>query len=104
VVRPASTPKVEQFEVSAYTVPTKTPEADGALAWHETTLVLVRTVACGVTAFGYSFADVATANFIDAHLKTIVVGGDCLNISELWVAEIRLPDMEKYKTYGNVNS
>ena len=37
-----STPKVEQLDVSAYTVPTETPEADGTLAWRETTLVLVR--------------------------------------------------------------
>lgn len=87
-MRPASTPKVEQFEVSAYTVPTKTPEADGTLAWQETTLVLVRTLACGVKAFGYSFADVATANFIDAHLKRVVTGGNCLNIPELWVAMV----------------
>jgi L-alanine-DL-glutamate epimerase-like enolase superfamily enzyme len=84
-----STSEVQQFEVSAYTVPTKTPEADGTLTWNETTLVLVRTVACGVTGFGYSFADIATAKFIDAHLKTIIVGGDCLSISELWVAMLR---------------
>ena len=55
--------------MSAYTVPTETPEADGTLAWNETTLVLVRVSACGARGFGYSFADIATAHLIDAHLK-----------------------------------
>jgi hypothetical protein len=75
-VKPASTPTVEGLEVSAYTVPTETPEADGTLAWTETTLVLVRADACGATGLGYSFADVATAHFIDAHLKRLIVGGN----------------------------
>ena len=75
--------------MSAYTVPTQTPEADGTLAWNETTLVLVRTFACGISGFGYSFADIATAHLIDAHLKRAVVGGHCLNIPALWSAMVR---------------
>jgi L-alanine-DL-glutamate epimerase-like enolase superfamily enzyme len=89
VVESVSAPKVARLEVSAYTVPTQTPEADGTLAWNETTLVLVRTSACSVRGSGYSFADIATAHLIDAHLKHVVVGGDCLNISELWTAMVR---------------
>jgi L-alanine-DL-glutamate epimerase-like enolase superfamily enzyme len=88
-VEPASIPKVERVEVSAYTVPTETPEADGTLAWNETTLVLVRIFAGGARGFGYSFADIATAHAIDAHLKRVVTGGDCLNISQLWLAMVR---------------
>lgn len=84
-----STPQVEQFDVSAYTVPTKTPEADGTLAWHDTTLVLVRASGGGATGLGYSFADIATANLIDAHLKRIVIGGNYLNIAGLWVGMVR---------------
>lgn len=80
---------MERLEVSAYTVPTETPESDGTLAWSETTLVLVRAIARGTTGFGYSFADVATANLIDAHLKRRVIGGNCLNIAELWSAMAR---------------
>ena len=85
----SSTPKVERLEVSAYTVPTETPEADGTIAWSETTLVLVRASACGTTGFGYSFADKATAVLIDAHLKRRVIGGNCLHIAELWSAMVR---------------
>jgi L-alanine-DL-glutamate epimerase-like enolase superfamily enzyme len=87
-VERASTPKLERLEVSAYTVPTETPEADGTLAWNETTLVLVRTCACGTSGVGYSFADVATAHLIDPLLKRAVIGGDCLNIPGLWLAMV----------------
>jgi len=65
------------------------PEADGTLAWHETTLVLVRAYASGASGMGYSFADIAAANLIDAHLKHNVVGGGCLNITGLWSAMVR---------------
>ena len=75
--------------MSAYTVPTETPEADGTLAWNETTLVMVRAVACGVSGLGYSFADIATAQVIETYLKRVVIGGNCLNISELWSSMIR---------------
>jgi L-alanine-DL-glutamate epimerase-like enolase superfamily enzyme len=81
---PPSIPKVERLDVSAYTVPTESPEADGTLAWNETTIVLVSTSACGVTGFGYSFADIATAHLIDAHLKRIAIGGNCLDIPAIW--------------------
>jgi L-alanine-DL-glutamate epimerase-like enolase superfamily enzyme len=84
----ASAPKVERLEVSAYTVPTETPEADGTFAWNETTIVLVQVVAGGITGFGYSFADKATAVLIDAHLRRLIVGGDCFDIPALWTAQV----------------
>jgi L-alanine-DL-glutamate epimerase-like enolase superfamily enzyme len=84
----SSAPKVERLDVSACTVPTETPEADGTLAWDETTIVLVHAVACGTTGVGYSFADKATAVLIDAHLRQCVIGGDCLDISALWMAQV----------------
>lgn len=85
----ASIAKVAQLEVSAYTVPTETPESDGTLSWDKTTLVLVRATAGGITGLGYSFADVATAQFIEAHLKRHVIGGNCFSITELWSAMVR---------------
>jgi len=89
LVESAVTPKVERLEVSAYTVPTETPERDGTLAWNETTLVLVRASACGATGIGYSFADIATAKLIDAHLMRTIIGGNCLNTTELWSNMVR---------------
>jgi L-alanine-DL-glutamate epimerase-like enolase superfamily enzyme len=80
---------VERLEVSAYTVPTETPESDGTLSWSETTLVLVQVAACGATGLGYSFADTATASLIDTHLKQNLLGRNPLNIPELWSAMVR---------------
>jgi L-alanine-DL-glutamate epimerase-like enolase superfamily enzyme len=77
------------LDVSAFTVPTETPEADGTLEWNETTLVLVRIRAGGVTGIGYSFADVATATVIDTHLKRHLIGGNCFDIAGLWSAMLR---------------
>jgi len=88
-VEPAFTPKVDRLEVSAYTVPTETPESDGTFAWTETTLVLVQVASCGVAGLRYSFADVATANLIDAHLRPGIVGYNPLNIPELWSSMVR---------------
>ena len=75
--------------MSAYTVPTETPEADGTLEWSETTLVLVRVSAGGTQGTGYSFADIATARLIDDHLKHQVIGQGSLNIPEIWMAMVR---------------
>lgn len=89
VVESVYAPKVERLEVSAYRVPTETPEADGTLAWSETTLVLVRASARGARGLGYSFADIATATLIDDHLKREVIGHSALNISENWTSMVR---------------
>lgn len=88
-VRAATNAKIERLTVSAYTVPTETPEADGTLEWHDTTIVIVRSSACGSTGTGYSFADIATASLIEAHLQRVVIGQNCFNIAEIWSAMIR---------------
>ena len=59
------------------------------MAWNETTLVLVRVSACGVSGLGYSFADLATAHAHRRASQADVIGGNCLNISELWSAMVR---------------
>ena len=80
---------MDRLDVSAYTVPSDTPESDGTFAWSETTLVLVQVTACGVAGLGYSFADIPTANLINAHLRPSVVGQNPLNIAELWSGMVR---------------
>ena len=60
--------KIEKVHVSAFTVPTRSPESDGTLKWDATTLVLVRIQAGGKTGIGYSYADVATAQLIEKTL------------------------------------
>lgn len=75
---------IEDVRVSAYTVPTKTPESDGTLEWSETTLVLVEISAGGKSGIGYSYAVVATAHLIEHLLVPKIKGGDALGIGALW--------------------
>jgi hypothetical protein len=35
------TASIDCLEVSVYTIPTETPESDGTLEWHSTTMVVV---------------------------------------------------------------
>ena len=53
--------RIEHIDVSAYTIPTSTPESDGTYAWDSTTLVVVEPVAGGVHGLGFTYADTVTA-------------------------------------------
>ena len=77
---------VTSLDVSAYTVPTDAPEADGTFAWDKTTLVLVEVRAGNETGLGYTYADAATAQVVEETLKLHVVGRDAFNISGAWMA------------------
>lgn len=79
-----STARVERLDVSAYTVPTETPESDGTLEWSETTIVVVRVCAGSVAGLGYSYANAATAHLIDHALKKVVVEQNALNLPVIW--------------------
>ncbi len=79
-------PTIESIDVSAFTIPTSSPEADGTLSWNETTIVVVRVFGGGVRGLGYSYADVSTAHLIDSLLKPRVTSQDCLQTAEIWSA------------------
>ena len=55
---------IESVAVSAYKIPTSSPEADGTFAWNSTTIVIVHIAAGGETGLGYTYADTATARLI----------------------------------------
>ena len=76
--------KIEEIQVSAYTVPTDFPESDGTLCWDKTTLVLVRARAGSATGLGYTYADAGTARIARDLLVPWVVGLDPMNIPEAW--------------------
>jgi len=75
---------ISQLNVSAYTIPTDSPESDGTLQWDATTLVLVELTAGGETGIGYSYADVATATLINDKLAGLITGRDALDIPGAW--------------------
>ncbi|HVT97895.1 MAG TPA: enolase C-terminal domain-like protein [Acidobacteriaceae bacterium] len=52
---------IEEAGVSAYTIPTDAPEADGTLSWDSTTLVLAELRCGGITGIGYTYGTAAVA-------------------------------------------
>src|SRR5438105_62808 len=89
IAKPGSIARVERVEARAYSIPTRTPEADGTFSWDKTTLVLVNAEAGGVSGIGYSYADVATAKLIEETLATEVLGKDAMDVSACWHAMVR---------------
>lgn len=84
-----STPPIDSMRVSAYTIPTDHPEADGTLAWNSTTMVLVELKAGDHHGLGYSYATAAVARLIDDHLRDLILGHDPMAIPAAWLAMTR---------------
>jgi len=78
--------RIERIDVSAYTIPTDHPEADGTYSWDSTTLVLVEATAGGARGIGYTYADTATARLIASTLAEVITGRDAMAISGCWQA------------------
>ena len=83
-----STP-IQGLRVSAYTIPTETPEADGTYEWDSTTIVIAEVTAGDKQGLGYTYADSATAKLIEDKLKEIVVGCDAMSVQATWLAMLR---------------
>jgi L-alanine-DL-glutamate epimerase-like enolase superfamily enzyme len=77
---------VERLEVSAFTIPTDRPEADGTLAWESTTLVLVELHGGGHSGVGWTYADAAVGELIRGVLSDVVRGRDALDVPSVWAA------------------
>jgi L-alanine-DL-glutamate epimerase-like enolase superfamily enzyme len=80
---------IKNIEVSAYTVPTDFPEADGTLEWNSTTIVLVEATAAGRRGLGYSYANRATAELARDLLASVVVGRDAMDVPGAWWEMLR---------------
>lgn len=79
---------IQRVEVSAYTIPTDLPEADGTYAWHTTTLVVVEVTAGDTRGLGYTYADTATATLIRDLLAGVVLGRDAMGVPGAWEAMV----------------
>jgi L-alanine-DL-glutamate epimerase-like enolase superfamily enzyme len=79
---------IERLDVSAFTIPTSTPEADGTLAWNNTTIVVVQAEAGGTCGLGYTYADIATAQLIDSILKNVVLCKSATDVAAAWIAMV----------------
>jgi L-alanine-DL-glutamate epimerase-like enolase superfamily enzyme len=69
---------IRRIEARAFRIPTEAPESDGTLQWDATTLVLARVDAEGEQGLGYSYADAASAQLINARLAPLLQGRDAL--------------------------
>ncbi len=80
---------ITAFTTSAYTIPTKTPEADGTLEWNSTTMILVELEAAGKKGLGYTYANISVAVLIEKSLKKMVIGKNAMNIAAIRTALIK---------------
>ncbi len=77
---------VGRVAVSAYSIPTDAPEADGTYAWDKTVLVVCEVTAGNARGLGYTYADVSTARLIHDQLVPVLRGRDALDVPAAWVA------------------
>jgi L-alanine-DL-glutamate epimerase-like enolase superfamily enzyme len=80
---------IKSLRVSAYTIPTETPEADGTHDWDSTTIVIVEVSGGGKEGLGYTYADSAAAALIRETLTKVVVGRDAMSVQSAWRAMLR---------------
>jgi L-alanine-DL-glutamate epimerase-like enolase superfamily enzyme len=76
----STAPRIERLDTAVYTVPTDAPEADGTLAWDETTLVLVTAHAGGAEGMGWSYAAGAAAAVVTDQLAGAVTGRSAFDL------------------------
>jgi L-alanine-DL-glutamate epimerase-like enolase superfamily enzyme len=81
---------IERLKVSAYTVPTDSPESDGTYVWDKTTLVLVEAHAGDRCGLGYTYADTSTAKLIETLLVPNIEGRDAMNVPGNWQVMVEL--------------
>ena len=77
---------VEKLDVSAYTVPTDSPESDGTLKWDSTTMILVEVEGGGKTGLGYTYGDISVARMIESNFAGLVEGTDAMSPPAAWTA------------------
>ena len=87
ITRRAEIP-IESLKVSAYRIPTETPEADGTYEWDSTTIVIVEAIGGSKQGLGYTYADLATAKLIEGKLKEVVIGCDAMSVQAAWASMV----------------
>jgi len=77
----AAGPAVTDLAADVYVIPTDAPEADGTLAWDQTTLVLVTARAAGESGIGWTYGAAAAAGVVTGVLAGVVTGRDALDVT-----------------------
>jgi L-alanine-DL-glutamate epimerase-like enolase superfamily enzyme len=71
---------VRELGTAVYVIPTDAPEADGTLAWRETTMLLVTARAGGEQGIGWSYAAAAAQRVVTDVLADVVTGRSALDV------------------------
>src|SRR5690349_21617396 len=79
-------PAIESVGVDVFTVPTRTPEADGTLQWDATTAVVVELRADSVTGLGWTYSSPAAAAVVTHHFADVLSGRDPADVAGAWAA------------------
>jgi L-alanine-DL-glutamate epimerase-like enolase superfamily enzyme len=82
-------PRIERVEVSAFKIPTESPESDGTLAWNNTTLVVVEAYSQGIKGLGFTYADTSTAVLVRDKLAPTIVGKSAMATGGNWLEMVR---------------
>jgi L-alanine-DL-glutamate epimerase-like enolase superfamily enzyme len=80
---------IDSVEVSAFTVPTDAPEADGTISWGSTTMVLVRARSGDVEGIGWTYGPTACATVVRAELADLVVGRNAMDVAGSFQTMVR---------------
>ena len=73
-------PTVREITTAVYVIPTETPEADGTLAWDQTTMVLASVRAGGARGIGWTYAAGAARDVITDVLAGAITGRSALDV------------------------
>jgi L-alanine-DL-glutamate epimerase-like enolase superfamily enzyme len=73
-------PIVRDLTAAVYVIPTDAPEADGTLAWDQTTMVLATARAGTARGIGWSYAAAAAQSVIADVLAGVVIGRSALDV------------------------
>jgi L-alanine-DL-glutamate epimerase-like enolase superfamily enzyme len=80
---------IDDVMVSIYTFPTDQPEADGTLAWSDTTMVIVEVRGGGQVGLGYTYGAAACGPLIEQVLSVAIRGRAVLDVDGAWEAMVR---------------
>ncbi len=87
---PGTKASITSARISAYTIPTETPEADGTADWDSTTVVVVEITADNSRGLGFSYASEAAAKVAQQLIEKVVLGRDAFDIPAIHHAMDRL--------------
>jgi L-alanine-DL-glutamate epimerase-like enolase superfamily enzyme len=77
--------RLQDLEVSCFTIPTDAPESDGTLEWDSTTIVVVEALGGGARGLGWTYAPEAAAAVVRDQLAKAARGRELDRHAELWL-------------------